>query len=285
MKRNVLSVVVLLSAVTWMEAAEVKQVATGMRFLEGPVWNAANGRLLFSDLRGGRIYSLQPGGKPDVFIEPSFRANGNALTASGEMITCEHGDHAVVRRGMDGAREVLVDAYEGKALNSPNDVVVKKDGTIWFTDPDYGVGHRPKEQEHNHVFCFNPENKELRSVVADFDKPNGLCFSPDEKLLYIADSGSPHHIRVFDVSEDNRLSNGRIFVVISPGHPDGIKCDGKGNVWSSAGDGVHVFAPDGSLTKKIPVPETPSNLCFGGQEGQTLYITARTSLYSVDVGP
>jgi gluconolactonase len=158
---------------------------------------------------------------------------------------------------------------------------VKSDGTVWFTDPDYGLGGNKKEQEGNFVFRFDPKTKQVSAVVKDFDKPNGICFSPDEKKLYVADSGKPHHIRVFDVQKDGTLANGKIFCVIDKGVPDGIRCDKQGRVWSSAGDGVHIFAPDGSLIGKTLVPESPANLCFGGKDGKTLYITARSSLYAI----
>jgi gluconolactonase len=181
----------------------------------------------------------------------------------------------------DGVVKTIVDSYNGKKFNSPNDVVVKSDGTIWFTDPPYGIKPEESELKTNYVFCYNPSKKQLKVVASDFDRPNGLCFSPDEKLLYIADSGRPRHIRVFEVTADNDLRNGKVFCKIDNGGPDGIRCDSNGNIWSSAGDGVHIFAPDGKLIGKILCPETPSNLCFGGDDGKTLFITARTSLYRI----
>ncbi|MGI8966880.1 MAG: SMP-30/gluconolactonase/LRE family protein, partial [Limisphaerales bacterium] len=150
-------------------------------------------------------------------------------------------------------------------------------------DPDYGLGKNRKEMDGNFVFRFDPKTKNLSAVAKDFDKPNGICFSPDEKKLYIADSGAPHSIRVFDVQKEGMLTNGKGFCVIDKGAPDGIRCDKDGRIWSSAGDGVHIFAPDGLLIGKILVPETPANLCFGGNDGKTLFITARTSLYAITV--
>jgi len=181
----------------------------------------------------------------------------------------------------DGMVRSVVDTFEGKKFNSPNDVVVKSDGSYWFTDPDYGLGKNPKEQAGNYVYRFDPKSKSITAVVKDFDKPNGLCFSPDEKKLYVADSGKPKHIRVFEVQSGGTLDSGKVFCTIDKGGPDGIRCDNGGRIWSSAGDGVHVFAPDGKLIGKILVPESPANLCFGGADGKTLYITARKSLYAI----
>ncbi|HVR36149.1 MAG TPA: SMP-30/gluconolactonase/LRE family protein, partial [Methylomirabilota bacterium] len=195
----------------------------------------------------------------------------------------EHGNRRVSLTERDGSVRTVVDSFDGKKLNSPNDVVVMSDGTYWFTDPDYGIRQEQKEQPGNFVYRFDPRNDTLLPLVKDFDKPNGLCFSPDEKILYVADSGRPRHIRAFDIQHDATLANGRVFCEINAGVPDGIRCDSDGRVWSSAGDGVHIFAPDGSLIGKILVPESPANLCFGGADGRTLFITARNSLYSIPV--
>jgi gluconolactonase len=177
---------------------------------------------------------------------------------------------------------MLVDSLEGKKLNSPNDVVVKGDGTIWFTDPDYGLAGRPKEVPGNYVYRFDPKSNSLSAVVKDFDKPNGLCFSADEKKLYVADSGKPRHIRAFPVNSDGTLGEGAVFAAIDKGGPDGIRCDGKGNVWSSSGDGAQVFSPEGKLLVRILLPESAANLAFGGDKGTTLFLTARKSLYMVE---
>jgi len=158
---------------------------------------------------------------------------------------------------------------------------VKSDGTVWFTDPDYGLGQNPKEQPGNYVYRYDPKGKKATAVLKDFDKPNGIVFSPDEKKLYVADSGKPKHIRVFTVKSDGTLDEGKVFCTFDKGGPDGIRCDKDGRIWSSAGDGVHIFSEDGSLIGKILVPEAPANLCFGGSEGKTLFMTARKSLYSI----
>jgi len=218
-----------------------------------------------------------------TFRKPSRNANGNTVDRQGRLVTCEHTGRRVSLLDGDGAVRTLADQFDGKKFNSPNDVVVKTDGTIWFTDPDYGLGRNPRELDGCWVFRFDPKTKNIRVVAKDFDKPNGLCFSPDEKRLYIADSGKAHHIRVFEVQSDGAAADSRVLCVIQPGVPDGIRCDADGRVWSSAGDGVQVFNPSGELIGKILVPEPPANLCFGGADGKTLFITARTSLYSIPV--
>jgi gluconolactonase len=260
--------------------AKLEKLATGLKFVEGPVWMPSN-FLVFSDIPADELKRWGDG-TLTTFRAPSHQSNGNTIDRQGRLVTCEHRGRRVTRTEYDGSITVLADSYEGKPLNSPNDVVVQSDGTIWFTDPPYGIPKGQKqEQERNNVFALDPQTKQLRAVVSDFDRPNGLCFSPDEKKLYIADSGKPRHIRVFDVTPDHQLTNGRLFATIDKGAPDGIRCDREGNLFSSAGDGVHVFSPDGKLLGKIPVPETPANLCFGGADGHTLFITARTSLYAI----
>lgn len=265
--------------------AEVKKLAGGMRFVEGPQWVPSDGGfLVFSDIPANQLKKWSETSGLSVFRDPSNNANGNTLDREGRLITCEHGARRVSRTEKDGTVIKLVDEFAGRKLNSPNDVAVKTDGTIWFTDPDYGLGQRAKEQEGNYVYRFDPRSPaDILPVVKDFDKPNGICFSPDEKRLYVADSGQPRHIRVFDVQPDGTVANGRVFAKIDKGGPDGIRCDVDGRIWSSAGDGVHVFSPDGKLIGKILVPESPANLAFGGKDDKTLYITARTSLYSIPV--
>ena len=265
--------------------AKLQKLAGDMKFTEGPVWIGRDGGdLVFSDIPADELmrWSMSEGLR--TFRKPSHQANGNTLDRQGRLVTCEHHARRVTRTEADGTVTVLVDSFEGKKFNSPNDAVVRSDGTIWFTDPPYGLPPgASRELEKNYVFRFDPTTKRIDIVADDFDMPNGLCFSPDERTLYVADSGKPHHIRAFDVTSDGRLQNARIFCTIDAGAPDGIRCDDQGNVWSSAGDGVHVFAPDGTLLGKIPVPETPANLCFGGADGRILFITARTSLYSIRV--
>lgn len=258
--------------------AKVEKLAGGMQFIEGPVW--MDGALVFSDIPANKLMKWD-GKEVTVFREPSNHTNGNTLDRDGNLISCEHSSRRVTRM-RSGGFEVLTDEFEGKKFNSPNDAAVKSDGTIWFTDPTYGTPKgETKELDGRFVFRLDPNSKKVVKVADGFDMPNGICFSPDEKRLYVADSGKPRHIRAFDVKDDGTLSGGEVFCVIDKGGPDGIRCDEKGNIWSSAGDGVQIFSPEGKLIGRIAVPESPANLCFGGPDGKTLFITARTSLYSI----
>ena len=264
--------------------AVVEKLLGGFQFLEGPAYSFRGGFLVFSDIPADRMYRCDPGATAaTIFRHPSHHANGNLYDAAGELITCEQGSRSVTILRTDGKVDVLADRFEDKALNSPNDVAAKSDGTVWFTDPPYGLEGRPREQAVNNVFCADPRTHSLRVVAADFDGPNGICFSPDERKLYIADTGAPHWVRVFDVTPENTLANGRVFCTIRPGAADGIRCDHAGNLWCAAGDGVHIYNPAGERLGKILLPETPANLCFGGADD--LYITARTSLYHVKLAP
>jgi gluconolactonase len=262
--------------------AKIEKLAGDMAFIEGPVWlPAEGGYLVFSDIPNNELKKWSKEGGLTTFRKPSNNANGNTLDLQGRLTTAEHSGRRVSVTEKDGTVRTLVDAFEGKKFNSPNDVVVTSDGAYWFTDPDYGLGKNPKEQEGNYVYRHDPKSKTTTAVVKDFDKPNGLCFSPDERKLYVADSGKPKHIRVFAVKNDGTLGEGKVFCTIDRGGPDGIRCDNDGRIWSSAGDGTHIFAPDGALIGKILVPEAPANLCFGGPDGKTLYMTARKSLYAI----
>lgn len=264
--------------------AKLQRLATDMQFTEGPVWVAADGGfLVFSDIPADELKKWTAKDGLTTFRKPSQNANGNTVDREGRLISCEHSGRRLCRLEKVGQLVTLVDQFEGKRFNSPNDADVKSDGTIWFTDPDYGLGGKPREYEGCFVFRFDPKTKGLTVVAKDFDKPNGIAFSPDEKKLYVADSGKPRHIRLFDVRSDGTVKGGGVFCTIDQGVPDGIRCDAAGRVWSSAGDGVQIFAPDGKLLGKILVPESPANLCFGGVDGKTLFITARKSLYSIPV--
>jgi gluconolactonase len=278
--------------------AKMVRLAGDIQFAEGTQWVPADGGyLVFSDIPGDELRKWSAAKGVTSFRKPSQNANGNTLDREGRLLTCEHGGRRISILEKDGTLKTLVDAHDGKKLNSPNDAAVKTDGTVWFTDPEYGLAGRPREQAGNFVFRFDPKTKRVSPVVTDFDRPNGICFSPDEKRLYVADSGKPKHIRVFDVKPDNTLANGKIFCTINKGGPDGIRCDADGRIWSSAGDGVHIFGPDGNLIGKILTPqvpnpgkngpplvsEAPANLCFGGKDMKTLFIAARKSLYSIPV--
>lgn len=263
-------------------SAKLEKLATGMKFSEGPVWVAREGGyLVFSDIPSDELKRWTPKEGLTTFRKPSDNANGNTVDRQGRLVSCEHSGRRVRRLEKDGTLRTLVDRFDSRKFNSPNDVAVKSDGTMWFTDPDYGLGGKPHDYEGCFVFRFDPKTKALSVLARDFDKPNGICFSPDEKKLYVADSGKPRHIRVFDVKKDGTMTDGAVFCEIDQGVPDGIRCDARGRIFSSAGDGVHVFAPSGKLIGKILVPETPANLCFGGKNGKTLFITARTSLYAI----
>ena len=279
--------------------ADVEQLFGGCRWAEGPVWFNDGGYLVWSDIPNRRMLRWMPdgsgGGSVSVFRAESGYSNGNTRDRHRRLVSCEHGNRRVTRTEPDGTITVIADAYQGKKLNSPNDVVVKSDGSVWFTDPTYGImsdyeGHKADpEQDGCYVYRVDPETGEIAVVADDFVKPNGLAFSPDESLLYIADSGlshdpaGPHHIRVFEV-DGAALGNGRVFTEVSPGVPDGLRLDVEGNVWTSARDGIHCHAPDGTLLGRIKIPEMVANLTFGGPKRNRLFITATRSLYSVFVG-
>jgi gluconolactonase len=263
--------------------AKVERLATGMKFIEGPAWMTSEGGfLVFSDIPANELKRWDAKKGLSSFRQPSNNANGNTVDLEGRLVTAEHGAHRVSRTERNGEVITLVDTHDGKKLNSPNDVVVKSDGTVWFTDPDYGLSGRTKEQDGNYVYRFDPRSRSLTPVIKDFDKPNGLCFSPDESRLYVADSGKPRHIRVFVVEPNGEVTGGDVFVTIDKGGPDGIRCDDEGRVWSSSGDGAQIFSSDGKLLVRILLPEGAANLTFGGPNGQRLFLTARTSLYAVD---
>lgn len=260
----------------------VRQICKGLKFTEGPVWLKSKACLLFSDIPADTIYRWSDADGMKVFRRPSHNANGNTLDLQGRLITCEHGSRTLTRTETGGKVNTLAATYKGGKLNSPNDVAVKSDGTIWFTDPPYGLGRKKKEQKANYVFRLDKGAAEPVAVVTNMDRPNGLCFSPDEKLLYIADSGrQTHHIRRFRVLSGNRLGEGKVFITIRPGGPDGIRVDVAGRLYSTAGDGVQVFDPKGKLIGKIRTPKTAANCCFGGPGMKTLYITARDAVHAV----
>jgi len=274
-------------------SAALEELYSDCRWAEGPVWFADLNCLIWSDIPNQRMLRWAPEGGVSVFRSPSSFVNGNTRDRQGRLVSCEHGGRRVIRTEIDGSITVLADRYQGKRLNSPNDVVVRSDGSVWFSDPTYGIksdyeGYRAEpEQETRNVYRLDPETGALDAVVTDFGQPNGLAFSPDETKLYVADSASSHdvqaprHIRVFDVVDGKRLTNDRIFCSLDQGLPDGFRVDVNGNVWTSAGDGVHCFSPDGALLGKIFVPQTVANLTFGGPRKNRLFITATKSLYAV----
>jgi gluconolactonase len=277
----------------------VERVATGFRWAEGPAYFAAGRYLIFSDIPNNRqMRLLEDDNHLSVFRQPSMNSNGNTVDREGRLLSCEHGGRRVTRTELDGSITVIADRYNGKRFNSPNDAAVASDGSIWFTDPTYGilgnyegVKSEPEQEKHN-VYHVNPQNGEVKVVADDFVQPNGITFSPDEKRLYIIDTGAteggPAHIRVFDVDVGAaKLSNGKIFAdKFLPGFTDGLRCDIEGNVWCSMGwadpseDGVRCYSPGGDLLGKIHLPETCANLTFGGQLRNRLYMCASTSVYA-----
>ena len=279
--------------------AAVERLWTGARWAEGPVWFGDGKFLLFSDIPNNRILRwTEETGKVSVFRDPANNANGHTRDRQGRLISCEHDSRRVTRTELDGTITLLLDQYQGKKLNAPNDAVVHSNGSIWFTDPGYGIlsnyeGHVDKLELPANVYRLDPAKGEAMVVAGDFARPNGLCFSPDEKRLYVVDTGQPpgkpHPIRVFDVVDGGKLENGRLFCDMGKGGSDGIRCDVDGNVWASAGwggegyDGVHIFAPDGKLIGRIQLPETCANLCFGGAKRNRLFMAASQSLYSLYV--
>jgi gluconolactonase len=282
-------------------SAALERLWTGGRWTEGPVWFGDGRFLLWSDIPNNRILRwLEETGEVSVFRSPSDYSNGNTRDRTGRLITCEHDSRRVTRTEHDGRITVLMDNYQGKKLNAPNDVVVHPDGHIWFTDPGYGIlkmyeGHIAEFELATAVYRLNPDTGEATIATDELEKPNGLCFSPDYSKLYITDTGASHkpghprQIMVYDVVEGAQLVNGRPFCDMGQGSADGIRCDVDGNIWSSAGwvgagyDGVHIFAPDGDLIGKIHLPEVVSNLCFGGAQRNRLFITASQSVYAIYV--
>jgi gluconolactonase len=276
--------------------AAVERLATGFRWAEGPVWFGDGRFLLWSDIPNNRIMKWEEEtGAITVFRKPSNNTNGNTRDRQGRLISCEHDARRVTRTEYDGTITLLLDRYQGKPLNSPNDVVVKSDDSIWFTDPPFGIlgnyeGHTATPELPTNVYRLDGKAGQATVATGDVNRPNGLCFSPDESRLYVVESGvSPRVVRVFDVVEGGtRLANGRVFVDAGKGLPDGMRCDSDGNLWCGFGggdgeDGVAIFAPDGKLIGRILLPERCSNLCFGGLKRNRLFMTASQSLYSLYV--
>lgn len=277
-------------------SSRLERLYTGCRWAEGPVYFADLDVVLWSDIPADRVLRWAEGLGAGVFRYPAFYANGHTRDRQGRLVSCEHGERRVTRTEPDGSTTVLADRYGGKRLNSPNDVVVASDGAVWFSDPPYGIltdyeGHKAEsELPANYLFRLDPGTGKLEIAADDFDRPNGLAFSPDERRLYVTDTGrsteagGPPHIRVFDVDGGRRLARGRVFADMRDRPADGLRLDTDGNVWTSAGSAVECFSPAGDLLARIPVPERVSNLVFGGPKRNRLFITATSSLYAIYVG-
>jgi gluconolactonase len=275
--------------------ARVERVWTGARWAEGPAWFAAGRYLVFSDIPNNRMMRFdETDGSMSVFRHPSNYSNGNTTDAHGRLLSCEHGARRVTRTEFDGSITVIADRFDGKRFNSPNDLVVKSDGSIWFTDPTYGIiadyegGLAEPELDRCNVYRVDGHTGTITIVADDFVKPNGLAFSPDERFLYIADTGASHraggpkHIRRLEVSGDGRtLGSSKVFADCTAGLFDGFRFDRDGRLWTSAGDGVHCYDPDGTLIGQIKIPEMVANVVFGGPLRNRLFICGTTSLYSV----
>jgi gluconolactonase len=274
--------------------ARLDTLYTGCRWAEGPAWFAAGRYLVWSDIPNDRMLRWDEcSGTVSVFRSPSRHSNGNTVDREGRLVSCEHGGRQVTRTEIDGRITVLASQHRGKPLNSPNDVVVAADRSVWFTDPTYGIdsdyeGHAaPSEQAGNFVYRLDAHSGALQVVADDFVQPNGLAFSPDGRRLYVVDTGRSHrpdgpaHIRRFTVGDGGRLGGGEVFADSTAGFFDGLRCDTEGRLWTSAGDGVHCYAADGTLLGKVRVPEVVANVCFGGAKRNTLFICGTTSLYAV----
>jgi gluconolactonase len=278
------------------DGATIRRIATGSTWSEGPVWLPQRAVLRWSDIPGNRILEVDPVTEEvSVYLDDAEFTNGRTLGLAGEVIQCSHGRRAV-EQDVDGVVTTLVAEWDGHRFNSPNDVVVASDGAIWFTDPPYGIiqpheGH-PGEREYgaHFVFRFDPVSGVVTPVITDIEEPNGLAFSPDEGILYVSDTSRAlrtdgtgnHHIVAYDVAADHTCGNRRVFAVIDRGVSDGFRVDEDGRIWTSSGDGVIVYSAEGEQLLHIPVPEIVANVCFGGVDGTTLFITATTSVYSVE---
>lgn len=279
----------------FVRSARLEKLWSGCRWAEGPAWLPAHRYLVWSDIPNDRMLRFDEcDGSVSVFRQPAGNSNGNTVDAQGRLVSCEHGNRRVTRTEADGSITVIADRYQGKRLNSPNDVVVKSDGSIWFTDPTYGSdtdyeGNKGEiEQTACRVYRVDAQSGEIRAMVDDMVRPNGLAFSPDERSLYVSDTGrshvkdGPRHIRRFDVGDDGKLKDRGVFAECTVGVFDGFRIDTEGRLWAGAHDGVHVLDPnDAVLLGKVRVPEFVANVCFGGPKRNYLFICGTTSLYGV----
>lgn len=265
----------------------LEKIASGFQFTEGPVWSRREGVLRFSDIPSNRIHQWDPRRGLSVYREGSARSNGLTYDPQGRLIACEHVGRRISRTELDGTLTTLAILWEGKRLNSPNDVVCKSDGAVYFTDPDYGIKNErvgllaPQEIPFKGVYRVSPDGKTLTCLVRDFTQPNGLAFSPDERILYVNDT-LEGHIRAFDVRPDGSLANSRLFAKLAGegnGRPDGMKVDSAGNVYCTGPGGIHVLDPNGHLLGRLRMPAVTANLAWGDDDWKTLYFTCQDSVY------
>lgn len=272
------------------ESVAFERLATGFLFTEGPLWHRRERYLLFSDMPGDHLRRWREGEGVTTFRQPCFKSNGLAWDREGRLVVCEHASSRVTRTEADGSSTTLASHYEGKELNSPNDIVVKSDGGIYFTDPTYGRMEYygvPREPQlgFRGVYRIEPDGRRLTLLADDFAQPNGLCFSRDEKLLFVNDT-ERQHIRVFEVAADGTLRNGRVWAPTTgegAGAPDGMKLDSAGNLYCCGPGGIHVFAPDATCLGVIRTPEYTANFCWGDDDFRSLFITASTSIFRIRV--
>ena len=278
------------------KASRIERLATGMRWCEGPVWFGDTRTFAWSDIPNNRIMRWdEETGAVGIFRKPSNYANGNTRDRQGRLLTCEHGGRRVTRTEYDGTITVIADGYRGSPLNSPNDIVAHSDGSIWFTDPAFGIsghyeGHFATPELPTNVYRVDPATREIVAVLEGLTNPNGLAFSPDQSLLYVVECGTPRTIHAYDVVDSApRVRNGRVLIDAGPGTPDGFRVDVDGNLWcgwgmgSEALDGVRIFAPDGKPIGHLRLPERCANVCFGGEKRNRLFMAASQSVYALYV--
>ena len=275
--------------------ASLQKLANGAVHGEGPVYFHEDDSVIWSDAHNNRLFRWSPTDGNKIIRQPSHYQSGNYRDLEGRLVFCSQGQRAIIRREHNGQQQVLVNRYQGKRLNSPNDLVVKSDGTIWFTDPSFGLTHEnqgyggEQEQAGDFVYRFDPATGEIEAVIKEMARPNGLAFSPNESLLYVSDTSAVEHpqqhhdIRVYEVTNDRHLKEGCLFAKIEPGEPDGFRVDIEGNIFTSSADSIQVYAPDGTRLGKILVPEVCTNLTFGGKDKNILFVTAKTSLYAISL--
>lgn len=261
------------------------ELANGMLFGEGLVWDKQHQQLIFSDTGANEHKSWSETKGLQTYRKPSYQPNGNVFDAAGNLYTCEHESRAISITDKDGQRTILCDRFQGRQFNSPNDLEIKSDGTIWFTDPPYGLGNRTQEIDFNGVFRYAPKSKELTLVTQDLSMPNGIAFSPDETKLYVGNSAAgDRYIWAFTINSDGTLSDGERLCHIDNNDwgADGVDVDANGNIYAGCGDGIHIFSPTGLLLGKILTPSAISNFAFGGN-GKTLFMTSEHALYRIEL--